>query len=98
MARAQSFNAQALRGWSGLSPSYWAVALQLQHERLGETHRVLIEAPRESDAREAAFRRLHIDAHFLLIALRHVLRSLDVCSEVLNDQRIEAIRDDFAVR
>lgn len=89
---------QALRGWSGLSPGYWAVALELQEKRLVDSHRALIEAPRDSDEHSAAFRQLHIDAHFLLISLRHILRALDVCAQVLDDGWIKAISDDVAAR
>jgi len=88
----------ALRGWGGLSPRYWAEALKLQEQRLVETHEALIEAPRDGDEFETAFRRVHIDAHFLLIALRHMLHSLDVCAKVLDEKQIKAISDDFKVR
>ena len=89
---------QARRGWSGLSPGYWAAALELQEGRLVDSHRALIEAPRGSEERSSAFRRLHIDAHFLLISLRHVLRALEVCAQVLDDERVKAISDDVAAR
>lgn len=79
---------QALPGWSGLSPRYWAVALELQDERIVETYRALAEAPRGSAEYAALFRRLHIEAHFLLLALGHILRSLETCAEVLGDERI----------
>lgn len=89
---------QELRGWGGLSPRYWAVALELQEERLVETHRKLIEAKAGSQERKALFQQLHLEAHFLMIALGHVLESLKVCAGVLGDERIARIRDDFESR
>lgn len=71
---------------------------ELQDERIVETYRALAEAPRGSAEYAALFRRLHIEAHFLLIALGHILRSLETCAEVLGDERITAIRDDFDER
>jgi hypothetical protein len=89
---------QPLRGWGGLSPRYWAFALVLQRDRLVDAHKRLIEAPRESEERRAAFRRLHIEAHFLLIALRHLVMSLEVCADVLDDERIRSVREAFEAR
>jgi hypothetical protein len=70
----------------------------MQDDRLLEAHRLLIEAERGSEQRAAHFRRLHVEAHFLLIALAHVLGALKVCAEVLGDEEIKSIRDDFEAR
>jgi hypothetical protein len=91
-------SADAQRGWGGSSPRYWAAALKLQDERVAATYRAVTEAPRDSTERADAFQRLHIEAHFLLIALAHMLRLLDVCAEVLGDDYIASIRDDFRKR
>jgi len=88
----------ALRGWGGLSPRYWAVALELQGERVLNASRALSEAPRGGGERPATLRRLHIEAHFLLVAMAHLLRSLEVSAEVVGGERIRAIRDDFKER
>jgi hypothetical protein len=89
---------EALLGWGGLSPRYWAVALELQDERVVETYRALAAAPRGTENHAALFRQLHIEAHFLLVALSHILRSLKRCAEVLGNPEIKAIRDDFETR
>ena len=89
---------QPLLGWGGLSPRSWAFALGLQRDRLVDAHERLIEAPCESEERRAAFRRLHIEAHFLLIALRHLIRSLEVCADVLDGERIRSVREAFEAR
>jgi hypothetical protein len=88
----------ALRGWGGLSPRYWAVALELQDGRLVEAYKTLSQTPRESDEWPKAMRRLHLEAHFLLIAFGHLLKSLNVCAEVLDDEVIRTIRRDFESR
>jgi hypothetical protein len=89
---------EAQRGWGGSSPRYWAAALELQDERVAATYRAVTEAPRDTAERADAFQRLHIEAHFLLIAIAHMLRLLDVCAEVLDDDQIKRIRDDFRNR
>lgn len=89
---------QELRGWGGLSPRYWAVALELQEERLVQTHRKLVDAKAGSQERQVLFQQLHLEAHFLMIALDHVLESLKVCAGLLGDERIAGIRDDFEAR
>jgi len=90
--------ARSSQAWGGLAPTYWAAALKLQDGRVAATHQELIDAPRGSDERRSAFQRLHIEAHFLLIAFAHLLRALDTCAEVLKDERISAIRADIRKR
>lgn len=58
----------------------------------------LSEAKRGTAGRGAIFRRLHIEAHFLLIAMAHLLRSLEVSAEVLGEEQVREIRDDFRTR
>lgn len=91
-------SAQAQRGWGGRSPRYWAAALRLQDERVVAAYKEVSAAPRESDKRTEAFQRLHIEAHFLVIALAHMVRLLEVCAEVLDDDYIKAVRNDFQER
>jgi len=72
-------------GWGTrhTSPTYWAAAVTLQTDRMNSAHTDLVARmavvdglrPGErSDAVMAAFGRLRIETHFLLIAIRHVLR------------------------
>ncbi len=58
----------------------------------------MIRAPRDSEERTDAFDRLHIEAHFLLIAFAHMLRLLEVFANVLDDNYVKTIRDDFCDR
>jgi hypothetical protein len=85
----------ALLGRGGLSARYWAEALDLQDRRLVATYKMLAAAPRGSSERETAFRQLHIDAHFLLIALGHLLKALHTSAEILDDDRILEIERSF---
>lgn len=90
--------AEALRGWGGLSPRYWAKALELQGSRVADSYEALALTTPRSDERSAALQQLHVDAHFLLIALAHLMRALDVCADVLDDQLVADVQADFAER
>jgi hypothetical protein len=87
--------AQGHQGWGGRSPRFWGKALRLQDERLAATYQEVTKAPRGSEERADAFDRLHLEAHFLLIALAHMLRLLEAFANALDDDHIKAIRDDF---
>jgi hypothetical protein len=58
---------------------------------------MVITTPK-SDERSAALQQLHIDAHFLMIALAHLMRALKVCADVLDDRLVEEVQADFAAR
>jgi hypothetical protein len=88
----------ARRGQGGLSARYWAQALDLQDSRMVATYEALSTAAKGSPERSAAFRQLHIDAHFLLIALGHVLKALRISADVLRDDRLVKINEDFEAR
>ena len=98
MTVASDTTTQAQQGWGARSPRFWAKALRLQDERLAATYEEVITAPRDSEERVDAFDRLHIEAHFLLIAFAHMLRLLEVFANVLDDEYIRTIRDDFRKR
>jgi hypothetical protein len=87
-----------IMAWGGLSPRYWAEALALQGDRVGETYDALIQTPPNSDDRRGALRQLHVDAHFLLIALAHLLRALRTCADILDDALVKDVQADFETR
>lgn len=89
---------EGLKAWGGLSPRYWAKALDLQGGRVRETYDALIPTPPDSGDRQVALQQLHVDAHFLLIALAHLLRALSTCADILNDALVKEVQADFEER
>jgi hypothetical protein len=69
--------------------------VDLQGSRIEDDHRRLIESPRGRGEREQGLQHLQIDIHFLLIAIGYLLRCLRTCAEVLDDETIRAIHEDF---
>lgn len=89
----------AVRGRGGLSPRYWARAIEIQEERLVAVHREMVaDHDRDQPAYAEKLQRLHLEAHFLLISVAHLLKSLDTSARFVGTRQIRAIKADFDKR
>lgn len=83
---------------SDFAPSLWAAAVRAQWERVEEVRDETLAQHRPGDERvddPERSRRLRYDSHFLVIAIRRLLRVQEVYLKLTSDERLREARRTF---